>query len=216
MDSTTLEARPRKIFGKKCRYLRRGGITPANLYGAGLESIAVQVDSKTLNSLLAITSRNTPVQLSILGESAPRTAFIWSTQRHPLSGDVLHVDLYHVEATHRMRAQVPLLLENVNPDLEKFDLRVTQLQATVEIETLPLDLPTEILVDGSKLQKLDDEIKVAALTISDKVDLLTDPDNVVARVTAIRVLTAREVEEGAGVEGAEAEASAEEETASGE
>lgn len=199
MDLTKLEARPRKIFGKKCRYLRRSGITPANLYGAGFESVAVQVDSKELSLLLSTTSRNTPVQLSILGESEPRPAFIWGTQRDPLSGNVLHVDLYHVDVSRRMRAQVPLALENVSPDLEKFDRRLTQLQASIEVETLPLDLPASISVDCSSLTELDDEIKVIQLQISGKVDLLTEPDAVVARVTAIRVIA--ESEPGLGAEG---------------
>ena len=212
MDVTTLEARPRRIFGKQCRYLRRGGITPANLYGAGMQSLAIQVDSRELSHILSTTSRNTPVQIAIMGEEGPRTAFIWRTQRHPLTGDVQHVDLYHVEATHRMRAEVPLLLTGVDPDLEKFDKRVLQYLQAVTVETLPLDLPTEIPVDCSGLTAVDEEVKVSDLAISDKLTLLTDLEVVIAKVGVITILAEPEVvEEGAeGAAGEQAQPEAEE------
>ena len=207
MDVITLEARPRRIFGKQCRYLRRGGITPANLYGAGMRSLAIQVDSRELRHILATTSRNTPVQIAIMGEEGPRTAFIWRAQRHPLSGDVLHIDLYHVEATHRMRTEVPLVLTGVDPDLEKFGKRVLQYLHAVTVETLPLDLPTEITVDCSGLTEIDEEVKVSDLAISDKLTLLTAPEDVIAKVATITMLAEAE---GAEAEEAQAEPGAEE------
>ena len=83
MAITTLTASPRALFGKRSRYLRRAGITPANLYGAGIDSTALQVDSKTLVRTIVHTTRNTPVSLQIEGEADPRTIFIWSVQRDP-------------------------------------------------------------------------------------------------------------------------------------
>ena len=198
MDVVSLESRPRALLGKKCRYLRRSGITPANLYGAGVESIAIQIDSRALQQVMATTSRNTPVQISILGEAEPRTAFIWKTQRDPITDQVLHIDLYHVEATRRMRADVPLVLVGVDPDLEKLDKRVTQFINSVSVETLPLDLPTSFEVDCSALNEIDDEVRLASVAISDKVTLLTDPEGVIARVTVITVLAEPEPEEEEG------------------
>ncbi len=198
MDVVSLESRPRALLGKKCRYLRRSGITPANLYGAGVESIAIQIDSRALQQVMATTSRNTPVQISILGEAEPRTAFIWKTQRDPITDQVLHIDLYHVEATRRMRADVPLVLVGVDPDLEKLDKRVTQFINSVSVETLPLDLPTSFEVDCSALNEIDDEVRLASVAISDKVTLLTDPEGVIARVTGITVLAEPEPEEEEG------------------
>ena len=210
MNTTVLEARPRSILGKKSRFLRRAGITPANLYGASIDSIAIQLDTHALHHILATTSRNTPVQIAVLGEEENRTAFIWEVQRHPLTDAILHVDLYHVEATRRMRARVPLVLSGVDADLEKFDKRVTQQLDAVEVETLPLDLPTEIDVDCSALTEIDDEVKVGSLTISDKVLLLTDPDTVVAKVSAIVILAEPEPKVGEEEETPEGEEAAEE------
>ena len=195
-DQPTLAVRPRALRGKKSRFLRRAGIIPANLYGAGLESMALQAEVKELISTITTTSRNTPIELRIHGESKPRTAFIWKIQRHPVSEEILHVDFYHVEATRTMRTSVPVILENVDPNLEKFAKRVTQYVNQVEVESLPADLPTSITVDATGLQELEDALKVAGLAVSDAVTILTDPEAIVARVTAI-VETVEQEEEGA-------------------
>jgi large subunit ribosomal protein L25 len=195
MADVKLEVRPRALLGKKARFLRRAGITPANLYGAEIESIALQVDTRALIQTITSTSRNTPVDLNVIGESTPRTAFVWRVQRHPLTEELLHVDFYHVEATRTMRAQVPIVLENVNPELEKLSKRVTQYLESVEVETLPADLPTQILVDGSKLAEIDDQLVVAQLRVPDKVTVLSDSEQLVARVTEI--VTIKDADEAA-------------------
>lgn len=212
MATITLTASPRAILGKRSRYLRRAGITPANLYGAGIDSTALQVDTRHLINTIVQTTKNTPVSLQIEGEAEARTVFLWRVQRDPLTEDVLHVDLFHVEATRTMRATVPIYLDNVDPDLEKFSKRVNQLLNEVEVETLPMDLPEEIRLDGAQLQELDDEIKVEAIDLGDKVTVLTDPDLIIAKVFEYierveeeeeEVLEGEEGEEGEGEEGEE-------------
>ena len=208
MDQTTIDVRPRALLGKKARFLRRAGITPANLYGAGMESLALQVDAKDLVRTIATTSRNTAVELKVHGESKPRTAFIWRLQRHPMTEDILHVDFYHVDVTRTMRAKVPIALEGVDPELDKFAKRVTQYLQEVDVESLPLDLPAQIALDVSALQEIDDDKKVADLVVSDKVTILTDPEELVARVTAI-VEAVEDVEAAAALAGEAAEEGAE-------
>ena len=206
MDQTTIDVRPRALFGKKARFLRRAGITPANLYGAGFDSVALQVDAKDLIRTIATTSRTTPVQLNITGETSPRTAFIWSLQRHPVSEEILHVDFYHVDVTRTMRARVPLRLAGANEDLEKFAKRITQYLQEVEVESLPLDLPADLVLDVSGLEEIDDSKTVADLPVSDKVTIITDAEELVARVTAIVEHVEEEAPVAEGLEGEEAEA----------
>jgi large subunit ribosomal protein L25 len=197
-----LDVHPRAIFGKKVRFLRRAGFTPANLYGASIESIPVQVATKDLKDILRTTSRNTPLKVAVKGEAETRTAFVWAVQREPVTGDVLHVDFYHVEAGHRMRAQVPLVLINVDPNLEKLDRRINVMRTLIEVETLPEDLPTQIEVDATSLKEIDDEVKVRDLKISERVQVLTPAEFGIAKIVGI----VEEVEE--VVPGAVAEAAA--------
>ena len=209
MATINLAASPRALFGKKARFLRRAGITPANLYGAGVESTALQVETKALLRTIVATTRNTLVELTGDGEADSRTVFIWRVQRDPLTEEILHIDLFHVEATRTMRATVPVRLQNIDPELDKFSKRVNQFLNEVEVETLPADLPEEILLDVSALQELDDDIAVGAITISDKVTILTDPELVIAKVGEIVDIVEEEPEEaleGAGEGEGEGEA----------
>lgn len=185
MQRTSLEVRPRRIFGKKNRYLRRAGFIPANLYGAAIDSVPVLVEAAEVVRVLNTTSRNTPLRLSILGETEARTAFVWGVQREPVSGAVLHVDFYHVEAGHRMRAQVPLVLVKVDPNLEKLDRRINFMTHQIEVETLPEDLPTQIEIDASTLVEVDSELRVKDVVVSDKVHILTSADQPIAKVVGI-------------------------------
>jgi len=212
MSATTLEVRGRRIVGKKCRYLRRAGITPANIYGAGMESLPVQVDAKAIVRIIATTARNTPVQITILGETEPRLAFLWDIQRDPVSESVLHVDFYHVEATRLMRARVPLVMDNLSPDLEKLGLRVNMLIDRVEVESLPLDLPTALRVDATNLKEVADEAKISDIKVTDKVKILADPATVVAKLALIVELKEEAVAEEEAAP-AEAEVVAEKEKA---
>lgn len=209
----TLEAKPRALSGKQCRFLRRAGITPANLYGAAMESVPLQVDTKTLVGTIVHTSRNAPIDLQVAGQTQPMMAFIWRVQRHPLTEEIMHVDFYHVEASRRMRAEVPVILDGVNQGLAKLDRRLPQFLLTVTVETLPADLPTELHADASKLLELGDSIRVKDLVVSDKVTIMTPAENVVARVMAIvevveETPAAATVEAAAGVEGVAAEGEA--------
>ncbi len=215
MSQVSLAARTRALRRKNNRFLRRAGITPANLYGAGLDSIALQVDTKALIRVLAGTVRNTPISLQIAGEAQPRTAFIWSLQRDPLTEDLLHIDFYHVEATRTMRAKVPLVLEGVDPLLERFKKRVAQLLDALDVECLPGDLPPQLRVDVTALKELGDSVAVSAIAIDDKVTVLTDPSTVVAKVMTI-VEVKEKVEEAPVEAAAEGEAAPAEEGAEGE
>ena len=196
MNRNSIEARPRALFGKRCRYLRRAGYIPANLYGASIDSIPMQVETKDVIRILTTTSKNTPLELSISGETGARTAFVWGVQREPVTGAILHVDFYHVEAGHLMRAQVPLVLVNVNPNLEKLDRRINMMLHVVEVETLPADLPTRIEVDSTILVEIDSEIRVSDLVVGPNVHILTPGDNGIAKVVGI-VETAEQIADAA-------------------
>ncbi len=220
MALATLEVRKRALQKKSSRFLRRAGITPANLYGAGIESLPLQVDTKALLKTISTTVRNTPVELRIAGESQPRTAFIWSIQRDPLTENLVHVDFYHVEATRRMRATVPVTLVNVDPLLERLKLRVTRLVSALEVECFPGDLPPSVTVDAAKLQALNDSIAASALRLGDRVTVLTPAEATVAKVLPIievkEIVEAVAAEAAAPAEGEVAAAPAEGEAAPAE
>ena len=53
MKRLELEVSKRDVTGKKVRFLRRQGIVPANIYGHGIDSTPINVDARSLKSLMA-------------------------------------------------------------------------------------------------------------------------------------------------------------------
>ena len=52
MDKIVLKAQKRELQGRKVSQLRKQGVTPANLYGKGIKSVALQFDAKILEKIL--------------------------------------------------------------------------------------------------------------------------------------------------------------------
>ena len=65
MENIELAVRTRRVLGKRVQALRRQGLTPANLYGSGISSLALEVKTATLQQAMMKAGRNVPVALKI-------------------------------------------------------------------------------------------------------------------------------------------------------
>lgn len=100
VNAVNLELEPRAVLGKKVKILRRAGIIPVNLYGAGMESRALQCAERTLLQALNAAGGESggPMQVSIAGESRQYAARAVSIQWQPRTGGIVHVD-FHATAS---------------------------------------------------------------------------------------------------------------------
>jgi large subunit ribosomal protein L25 len=206
-----LKVSHRDILGKKVRFLRREGLTPVNLYGPNIESLSLQVETSLLKRLIAKVGRNALIALKVDGAGKPSMAMIRDIQRHPLTGDLLHVGFFQVEMTHRVKAEVPLLFTGEAPAAKTSRAMLIENLTSLEVEALPADLPRNIEVDLSVLEEIDQAIHVRDIAVDEAVEVLTDPDQVVAKVMESKVeKLIEEIEEAeVPVEEAEAEVEAE-------
>jgi large subunit ribosomal protein L25 len=193
MPDLEIRVDPRTVLGKKVKTLRRGGITPANVYGHRVESQAVQAETATIVQLLRTGARNVIINLHIQGERKPRPVMIRGVQRDPPTGRLLHVDFYQVSLAEKMRTEVPLVLVGKAPAVDAQGGILLHSMDSITVEALPTDIPAQIEVDVSGLAEIDAGIFVRDLPIDAKVQVLSDPDLVVAKVAAPRL--AAEVEE---------------------
>ncbi|HLB22568.1 MAG TPA: 50S ribosomal protein L25 [Dehalococcoidia bacterium] len=190
MATKDLKAAPRTVLGKNVAKLRRAGVTPANIFGHKLESTAVQADTSELLHLMRGSSRNQIISLRVDGESAPRTVVVRDVARDPSTYQVLHVDFYQVNMTEKMRAQVQVLLTGASDAVETFGGVLLQMIETIEVEALPGDIPSQFEADVTVLTQLDQALHVRDLHIDEtRITVHTDPDVVVARVAAPRLVT---------------------------
>jgi len=198
-----LKVSHRDVLGKKVRFLRREGLTPVNLYGPNIESLSLQVETSLLKRLIAKVGRNALIALNVDSAKEPRMAMIRDMQRHPLTGDLLHVGFFQVEMTHSVKADVPLLFLGEAPAAMTSHTMLIENLTSLEVEALPANLPRNIVVDLTVLKEINQSIHVRDIVVGEAVEVLTDPDQLVVKVMESKVEKLIE-EEAVSVEEAEA------------
>ena len=106
MERIELNVSTREIKGKKTKSLRRSGITPANIYGHGINSIPLQVDTKQLKLTLAQAGMTDLISLKIDDSKSPKKVLVRDIQKNPLTDEPLHVDFYQVKMTEKLKADI--------------------------------------------------------------------------------------------------------------
>lgn len=183
MNGLTLQVEKRNVLGKKVRFLRQQGVTPAHLFGHGIDSLSLQSDTAKLRKIVTQAGTTRPIALQVEGDEEPRTVFIREIKRNAITGALLHVDFYQVKKTERMRAEVPVIFVGEAPALKLKGRTLIHGISTLTVECLPDCLPTQIQVDLSRLTEADPAIYVKDLAISPEVTLISAPDQMVAKVT---------------------------------
>lgn len=190
MESHKLKAQARSVVGKRVGALRREGILPAILYGAGVSPQPIQLDALEARKALAHVSAATLLDLEI-GDEVHKV-LVREMQRDVIRRDLRHVDFLKVAMDVAIRTEVPVELVGEAPAVKVMGGVLVSSLDEIEVEALPSDLPDRVTVDLSVLKNVDDAITVGDLFLGKGVKVLTDPDEVVAHVI---YQAAEEVEE---------------------
>jgi len=177
---------PREVLGKKVKQLRKSGTIPVHLYGPGLESRPLQCDQSLLIRALSQAGGTTPINISVPGESGEQLTFAREIQWDPLRGNILHVDFLAVQANQPVSAQVPLSLVGDSPGAREAGGTVVQQLREVTVAALPLEIPSIIEVDLAQLTDPNGTIRAGDLDLGANVSLMTDSDDVIARIEVLR------------------------------
>ena len=184
---STVSAKPRtgKFNKNHARRVRREGLIPAVLYGAGEPSVAVAVDPKIITLILhSETGHNSIFDLAIEGGKTGK-AMIVDWQNEPIKGHLLHIDLKRIAMDKKMQVSVPVQLIGIAAGVKNSGGILLHAMHEVEIECLPADIPSHIDVDVSNLE-MNQSLHVSDLPHSDKIEYLVDEDAVVASVTYVK------------------------------
>ena len=200
-ERIVIEAEHREVTGKQVSQLRREGWIPGVIYGRK-EPVSVQMEQKALRRALRTVGTTHLADVKVGGQV--RTVLVREIQQHATRGDLVHVDFMEVDMKSKLRATAELVGAGMStPQAEGLGV-TTMMLREVDIECLPEDLVAEIEVDLSAIKAADDVIHVRDLTAPKGVEILTDPDLVVARFEF-----AAAEEEGEGAAEAEGEADVE-------
>jgi len=206
MDDLTLQVAERNVLGKKNRFLRRQGITPAHLFGHNIESQALQCDTLQLKQIIAHAGTTRLISLRIDGEKQPKSVFIREIQKNAISNQLFHVDFYQVKKGEKIAFNVPIILVGESPAMKGKGRMLTRGITSLSIECLPDHVPPQIEVDISLLEEVEQAIHVKDIVLDPDITVNADPEQLVVKVTEA-VVKVEEVEE---VAEAEVEAPAEE------
>jgi len=217
----TLAAEPREVTGKAVKKLRTAGRLPAVVYGHGVDSTNVTIDAHEFEILRKHVGPNALIDLSVHGDKS-NPVLINGVQIHPVTRRPLHADLFLVRMTEELTVDVRLVASGEAAAVTQLNGTLLHPTESVRVKALPDHLPQSIEYSIESLVDFDAAVHVRDLMIPEDVTLLTDPDEIIAKVQAPRIEVEEEPvvaegEEGAeGQEGAEAAGAAEGETAAGE
>ena len=183
-DQFHIQVRTRAEAGKNTnRRLRAAGQIPAVLYGAGVDTVPIQVERKKVEEVFrAGATENTIFLLKRLESDQERHARIREMQIDPVSRQVLHIDFQRVLMDQVIQVSVPVHPVGTPRGVREQGGMVDFVTREVEVECLPGDIPAAIDVDVSALM-IGDHLEAGALKLPESVTLLEEPDRVIVSVT---------------------------------
>lgn len=208
------------------RRLRREGVVPGVLYGLDRGNLAFAVDARELRN--ALSAQGAVLELSLDGQKT--SAVVKDQQKHPVRGEITHIDLLRVDVNQPIEAEVAINVVGAeeSPGVIAGGI-LSQPARSILVEALPNDIPEAIDVDASALETggmvtLDQIAAPAGVTI---VRDETAEETVVVTITAPtlepvedELETETEVvgegEDGAAAEGDDAEGGSDEPAADGD
>jgi len=193
------------------RRLRRSGMVPAVIYGAGQENLRLIIDHNHLLKKLISENFLTSI-LNIKIQDKEESVLIKDIHVHPSKRQIMHLDLQRVIADQVIRVNVPNHFINGDsaPGVKFEGGSVSALMNEVEVSCLPKNLPERLEVDVAAME-LDELLYLSDVPLAEGVEipLLTQEEPNNEPIVAIRLLRIQEEEpeevvvEGEEVEGAE-------------
>lgn len=154
MKHMNLKALPRESGGKKvARQLRRTGGIPAVLYGHKREATNLTVGQKELWHILhSATSEHMILNLDVEGSNEGTVlTLVREVQHHPVTGDVLHLDLLRISADQKLHIGVPIELTGLARGVKDQGGVLDHGIREVTLNVKPMEIPEKLSIDVSEL-----------------------------------------------------------------
>jgi large subunit ribosomal protein L25 len=200
-EQFSLEAQPRTALRKKVKALRRANLVPAVIYGTGGEPISIMCAYRPLEIVLKKAGGTHLINVTVDGTT--HNSLIREVQRDKVKRTILHVDFMRVDLTRTIRTEIQVSF--VGDAKLASGLQLTHNVTSIEVESLPTDIPEHIVVDVRTLTELGAQITVGDLPKIEGVIYHSDPHEVIARVDSIAAESEEDKQEAAAAAPAEPE-----------
>ena len=184
MERVELKAKARDSKGKNAaRRQRVNAEIPAVLYGKKENGVSLTLVTKEVGKVISTKGRNVMLTLKIDGKEDV-VAMFKEVQKHPVTGEIIHVDLYKVNMKEAIIVLVKTKIKGEAPGVKLGGILEQPLRQ-VRIKALPGQIPESIVIDVSGLN-INDSIHVEDLKLGEGIVLLDNPRDVVAAVTVVK------------------------------
>ena len=159
--------------------LRNTGYIPGIYYSAtSNKSTPIVVSEKDFNEALKSGARI--FNISVAGKK--QNVLFKSIQYHPVTDEVLHLDLFGISMDKPINIGVPIQLIGTAPGVREGGGVLNQPLNEVEIQCLPAEIPNFIELDISELQ-LGHSLNAGDIKLDKKYTLSTNEDDVIVSIT---------------------------------
>lgn len=203
-----LQAETRTITGKKVKRSRVKGLLPAVVYGHGQESTPLFINEREFAKTYQEAGTSALIDLSIDGKKAIKV-LLQEPQQHYLHNKPVHADFYAVKMTEKIETAIPITFIGTSAAVEELEGNLVVSRDELDIRCFPGDLIQSIDVDLSALATFDDSIRVSDIKVPETIEIMLDPEEVIATVAA--PISEEELEAELAGDTSEAEAAAVEE-----
>jgi len=188
------QVQPRTVVGKTVARLRRDGVLPASIYGRGIESVAVQLPYVVARDLMNSHGYNSLITLQVEGEGKPRPVVVKQVAQNPVTRELWHLDFYQVDLTRKISGPVSVHFTGESPAARDLNGVLVIHADTVEVEALPADMPESLEVSLESLAEFDTYLYAKDIKTGAGVEVISDPEFMLAAVTRPRIATDAEAD----------------------
>lgn len=180
----TLQTEERTVFGKDLKDKRQAGFLPIVVYGRKEPPISLFTSLLDFKKVLHGAGESSIIALAT--PAGKKSALIHEVAYHPINREPIHADFYVVEQDVVLKINIPVEYVGLAPAVKELGGTLVKVLHEIEIEALPKDLPSNIVVDVTLLATLDSQILVRDLSFPAGVTVMHKPDEVVAAISVVK------------------------------
>jgi len=169
---------------KKAKDLRKEWLIPCVIYGKHLTTpITVACKKNDLIKKYKEAGYSTPFNLA--GDKLDQLVLIQDIQVDPVTDILMHVDFLAVNKDEKVTTEIPIKMIGESSIEKLWEGKIQLIKDFIEVEAFPQDLPHDITVDISVIKTMNDTIFVKDLKLSNKVEILDDPEQPIITVLTL-------------------------------
>jgi len=162
------------------KQLRQAGRIPAVVFGAESDNVIIDVPKKEFLQWMKTGGGNVVYLLANNEDKIP--VLLEDMQRHPVTGEVIHIDFLRVNSKQEVRTRLPLIFTGTPIGTKEGGIVQTD-STFVEVIALPHLIPASLTVDISNM-KISDTVQANDLVLPEGVSLTSSPNEYLVTIVA--------------------------------